>query len=299
MISNQELKIPTNSYGDITLTAKWEGNSYTITTNENEGTLVPDLSYTTQEVDQTITLEIPTRNGYTFGGWEISSDNASATLLSNETLNIPANSYGNITLTAKWEVIIYMVTTDENGGTTLIISANSYGNITLKDKWERRTYQIEINENGGSAVSNLTYKTGDEAQTVPLNIPIREGYTFDGWEISGEYVSEGTILVENAELTIPANTYGNIILDAKWIGNVYMITTDENGGSEVENPTYTVLGIDQEIDIIVPTKEGYIFVGWEISEEYNDLVSINSNTKILILANTYGEFVLTAQWLEE
>ena len=94
--------------GDITLTAKWNINKYTVAFNTDGGTPVPPA----QEVEYGLTATepaAPEKTGYTFDGW----------YLGNEKYDFSAAVEQNITLTAKWTQNTYTVTFDPNGGNEL------------------------------------------------------------------------------------------------------------------------------------------------------------------------------------
>ena len=81
--------------GDITLTAKWNINKYTVTFNSYGGTPVPPA----QEVEYGLTAtkpDAPTLKGYTFAFWYLGDDEQNATAYD---FNTPVTE--NITLTAK------------------------------------------------------------------------------------------------------------------------------------------------------------------------------------------------------
>lgn len=83
---------------NITLTAKWNINKYTVTFNSYGGTPVPP----TQEVEYGLTATepaAPEKTGYTFDGW----------YLGDEKYDFSAAVEQNITLTAKWEKKTYKV----------------------------------------------------------------------------------------------------------------------------------------------------------------------------------------------
>jgi uncharacterized repeat protein (TIGR02543 family) len=82
---------------DITLTAHWDIITYEITYELNGGTNHPDNpdSYTIES--PTITLQDPTRAGYTFAGW-VEGNNV-----------IETGSTGNLTFTAQWSVGIKVI----------------------------------------------------------------------------------------------------------------------------------------------------------------------------------------------
>ena len=71
--------------------------------------------------------------------------------------------------------------------------SGKYGNATVKANWAPTVYTITLDENGGNAVADTTYTT--EGGVIPA-APVREGYTFSGWDKqAGVYViKEDTIV---------------------------------------------------------------------------------------------------------
>ena len=96
---------------DLTLTAKWQLNQYTITFDTAGGSEVPSI---TQDYGTAITPPAaPTRTGYTFVGWDRESPTT-----------MPA---GDMTITARWQVNQYTITfKPENGGQDIVIKQD-YG----------------------------------------------------------------------------------------------------------------------------------------------------------------------------
>ena len=96
---------------DLTLTAKWQINQYTITFDTAGGSEVPSI---TQDYGTAITPPAaPTRTGYTFAGWDREIPTA-----------MPAE---NMTITARWQVNQYTITfKPENGGQDIVIKQD-YG----------------------------------------------------------------------------------------------------------------------------------------------------------------------------
>ena len=86
---------------DMTLTAKWTANQYTITFDTDGGSAVAPI---TQDYGTAITApEAPTKTGYTFAGWNPVLPAA-----------MPAE---NLTITAQWSPDIYAITYNLDGGT--------------------------------------------------------------------------------------------------------------------------------------------------------------------------------------
>ncbi len=282
---------------DITLYAKWTLSEYSITYNLNGGTAADGApeSYTAR--DQDITLSVPTRVNYTFGGWYENENLEGNALTEIDTLRAE-----NITLYAKWTAIPYSITYRFNGGATTDMTIESYTvededitlpiptranytfggwyesesltgdavtvidtargeNITLYAKWTAIPYSITYHFNGG-ATTDMTiesYTVEDEDITLP--IPTRANYTFGGW-----YESES--LTGNAVTVIDTARGENITLHAKWTATPYSITYYFNGGAttDVTIKSYTVE--DEGITLPIPTRANHTFGGWYESESF-------------------------------
>ena len=174
--------------------AKWEINQYTITVKPENGKA--DITIT-QDYGTPITAPAdPTREGYTFIGWDKA---------------IPATMPAeNVTVTAQWEINRYTVTFDTAGGSEIAPITQDYGtaiaapadptregytfigwdreipatmpaeNVTLTAQWEINRYTVTFDTNGGSEIAPITQDYGT-AITAPAD-PTREGYTFIGWD---------------------------------------------------------------------------------------------------------------------
>ena len=237
--------------------AKWEINQYTITFDTAGGSTVASI---TQDYGTAITAPAdPTREGYTFIGW----DKAIPTTM-------PAE---NMTITAKWKVNQYTITFDTNGGSEITPITQDYGtaitapanptregytfigwdkaipatmpaeNMIITAKWKVNQYTITFDSNGGSEIAPITQDYGT-AIAAPAD-PTREGYTFIGWD-------------KAIPTTMPAE---NMTVTAQWEINQYTITFDTAGGSEIAPITQDYgTAITTPAD---PTREGYTFIGWD------------------------------------
>ena len=217
---------------DLTLTAKWQINRYTITFDTAGGSEVPSI---TQDYGTAITPPAaPTRTGYTFAGWDRESPTT-----------MPAE---NITLTARWTVNQYTITfKPENGGQDIVIKQD-YGtaitapanptktgytfagwdktipatmpaeNITLTARWQVNQYTITFKpENGGQdIVIKQDYGT---AITAPAN-PTKTGYTFAGWD-------------KTIPSTMPA---GDMTITARWTENRVIVIIRPDDSKDEPDP---------------------------------------------------------------
>ena len=293
---------------NMTVTAQWTVNRYTITFDTDGGSEVAPI---TQDYGSAITAPAaPTREGYTFTGWD---------------KTIPATMpAGDMTITAQWTVNQYTITYDLDGGTaegnpdtytvetdaftlknptrpgytftgwsgtgltgednlTVTIPKGSTGNRSYTAHWSLNTYSITYDLNGGTASGNPTSYTVESA-TITLNQPTKTGYTFTGWsgtDLTGE---------DNLTVTIPAGSIGNRSYIAHWSLNTYSITYDLDGGTALGNPDfYTVES--SAITLNEPTKAGYVFTGWSGT----DLVG-EDNLTVTIPAGSIGDRRYTAHW---
>ena len=294
---------------NITVTAQWEINRYTITFDTAGGSEIAPI---TQDYGTNITAPAnPTRKGYTFKGWDKEIP---------ETM--PAE---NITVKAQWEINRYTITFDTAGGSEIAPITQDYGtnitapanptrkgytfkgwdkeipetmpaeNMTVKAQWEINQYAITFDTNGGSEIAPITQDYGT-AITAPAD-PTREGYTFIGWD-------------RDIPEIMPAE---NITVTAQWEINRYTITFDTNGGSEIApitqdygtnitapaDPTregYTFIGWDKAIPTTMPAENITVTAQWKDSEKPTGEIKINENSWKAFLNNiTFGLFFKDTQ----
>ena len=94
--TTQVTEITQGTTGNITLYAKWELVSYTITYELYGGTNAPENPAGYNVETETITLKAPVKPGYTFEGWYKDGE------FTTQVTEIPQGSTGDITLYAKW-----------------------------------------------------------------------------------------------------------------------------------------------------------------------------------------------------
>lgn len=223
--------------GDITLTALWEKPAeYTVTFDTQGGT--PVASQTVTENGTVTRPADPTRDGYTFKGWQLDGADYDFTT--------PVTA--DITLTAVWEEntppapVMHKVTVKPNNGSNPTVyevedgqpftqpadpTRDGYtfngwtldgepydfsqpvtGDITLEAQWEENetpapvTHTVKFRTNGGSAIPMQTVEDGKTA-SKPTD-PTRPGHVFAGWLLDGQPYNFSTPVT------------GDIVLDAAW-----------------------------------------------------------------------------------
>ena len=266
--------------------AKWEINQYTITVKPENGKA--DITIT-QDYGTPITAPAdPTREGYTFAGWDKA---------------IPATMPAeNMTITAQWTINQYTITFDTAGGSEIAPITQDYGtpitapaapirtgytfagwspalpatmpaeNMTVTAQWTVNQYTITFDTAGGSAIAPITQDYGT-AITAPAD-PTRNGYTFVGWSPA-------------LPATMPAE---NMTVTAQWRVNRYTITYDLDRGTADDNPTgYTVE--TETFTLKNPTRPGYIFSGWSGTG-----LTGEDNLTVTIPKGSTGNRSYTAHW---
>ena len=201
-----------NGPATIILTAQWSINQYTVYF-ENDNDLTADI---TQDYDTSIDKPTdPLINGYTLENWYYDS------------------AFTNV---VTWPIVV------------------GASNITLYAKFNGNSYNITFNENGGTEVTNRTYNTSPSGQQITL-IPgtkTIDGFIieFNRWEITTQTSGANSSIIGNI-LTIPANAYGNIEIEAIWgiatrkiyLGGVELAAQKIKAGSQDVNK---IIYIDDE-----------------------------------------------------
>lgn len=309
----------------ITLYAKWEINKYTVTFDFNTG---KPSTPKTEEVEYGNPVSEPTKptnTGYTFGGWYTNQDCTAGhefTFGADGKSTTPITDH--IKLYAKWTKNSYTVTFDVDGQTDLISSVsvehgngvskptdptkegytfdgwytdaaytNKYtlwgdsitGNTTFYARWNVNQYALTIHYTD----TDSTSKPYDYGTTIKLDIPQRDGYTFDGWIVQTEddKIEAPTLnLNQNLqyEFTMPAS---NVTLTAKWLKDAYTVTFN---GMEHELDIVRInvkrnTPVDKPAD---PVDDGYTFHGWYTDKDCTTAFDFN----IPITADT----TLYAKW---
>jgi uncharacterized repeat protein (TIGR02543 family) len=215
------------------LYAQWKKINYTITYNVAGGTNNKD-NPVTYNVDSTVALSAPAKNGYIFAGWYSDSS------FKNKVTGISKGNTGNKTFYAKWEPIKYSIVFKGNGNTSGSMK-------TMKN-----------------CSYNLTY-------SLSQNGFVRNGYTFTGWNTQAN--GSGKSYTDNTKIkNLTAKNKGKITLYAQWKPVKYKITYVLNGGTNsTKNPAG--YNTTQDISLKKPVKAGYTFKGWYSDKGFNNKVT--------------------------
>ena len=138
------------------------------------------------------------------------------------------------------------------------------------------TYYLTLDGVGGKV--NGKYEmtmtsSSNDFQTVDLTqyVPVREGYTFVGWDLNGEFVTEisADCFKESDAVKVLATFTANAFYDSDIV-----LTLNANGGtldgSEAKKYDYTGgrdSGALMSLLPYVPVREGYTFNGWNTKSD--------------------------------
>ena len=198
--------------GNMTLTAKWTANSYTITFDTDGGSAIEPI---TQGYGTTIKAPTaPTKTGYTFMGWNPALP-----------ATMPAE---NMTIKAQWRINQYTITFDTDGGSAIAPITQDYGtqitapadptregytfigwdkaipatmpaeSITITAQWkdsEKPTGEIKISKNSWkSFLNNITFGLFfKDTQTVTINAADNSGTVFVSYLVTHQDLSEAEL----------------------------------------------------------------------------------------------------------
>ena len=243
--------------GDVTYTAQYTKTpiKYTLTLVNGSSSKTVEYSVTSEK-----TLGAPTKTGYTFAGWLVT------------------------TAGGNWSTGNTFSSSDTTSG--------KYGNAALTAQWTANTYTVKFDANGGSGTMNDETFTYDKSQALTANEFTRTGYTFAGWAAS----STGAKVYDNGQSVKNLASSGTATLYAVWTANTYTVKFNSNGGSGTMSDETFTYDQSKALTANAFTRTGYMFSGWNTSSDGNG-TSYSDSASVKNLASADGSSAtLYAQW---
>ena len=180
-------------------------NQYTLTIDPSGGTWNDSTSASAviRNYRETYSLSKPTRTGYTFAGWS---------------------------LTTK-----YPDTCNDECKDKIEENVYTFGSISgsIKANWTENTYTVKFNANSGTGTMSDQSFDYTESKALTANTFTRTGYTFTGWSTS----ANGSVVYKDEQSVskLTSTNNGVVNLYAKWDGNVYKIALNNTDTSFVSD----------------------------------------------------------------
>lgn len=185
--TSKNVKIPTGSIGERSYVAHFTPITYRIDYELNGGSATNPSTYTIES--NTITLNNPTKTGYTFTGWsgtDLVGDD-------NQSVSIPTGSIGNRSYEAHYSLNTYTITYDYNEGALNPGETNpgsyTYESETITFKTPKKTGYTFRNYtlyNTSTIIDSIpTHSTGDKKLVANYDIDRYNIYFYNGEELFG------------------------------------------------------------------------------------------------------------------
>ena len=220
---------------DVMLYAHWTANTYQVTFDAQGGNEIAPMSVRADEV--VTDLPTPERTDYAFDGWYTKADGGKKVT--------ELSTVKDVTLYAHWKLSHYTLTFDSQGGTEVqpitenidtpftsmptttktnyvftgwytkpeggirVTSVTDGKSMKLYAHWSEATYVLTFNSNGGDSVPAIRFAATEGVPADKMPVPVRDGYTFNGWFTA----TEGGDKVESYMTTADATLY------AQWTKN--------------------------------------------------------------------------------
>lgn len=236
---------------DVMLYAHWTANTYQVTFDAQGGNEIAPMSVRADEV--VTDLPTPERTDYAFDGWYTKADGGKKVT--------ELSTVKDVTLYAHWKLSHYTLTFDSQGGTEVqpitenietpftsmptttktnyvftgwytkpeggirVTSVTDGKSMKLYAHWSEATYVLTFNANGGDSVPAIRFAATEGVPADKMPVPVRDGYTFNGWFTA----TEGGDKVESYMTTADATLY------AQWTKNDTTKPDDGSGSTDAKD----------------------------------------------------------------
>ena len=321
----------------VDLYALWSKDTYTITYDLNGGTNNPNNPDKFQVDTPAITLQDPTKPGYTFTGWTGPNGNTPQ-----KDVQIVPGTTGDKTYTANWSAKHYQVTYKANGGdgedvtqdvtydsawTTKdgsVFTKTGYtltgwkaedgtgyslnmaqgawkrtDNLVLNAVWTANGYTVRFDANSGAGTMADEAMVYDVEKALTANSFAKTGYLFTGWNTAAN--GSGTSYTDGAAVKNLTSVSGGVVtLYAQWNAITYKIHFDGNGATGGSMADHQVITYDQNTALTSNgfLWQGYTFHGWNTQKDGKGTGYADQAQVLNLSATQDAVITLYAVWSE-
>lgn len=285
--------------GNLSYTANWSANQYTISYDANGGTGTMSVDTATYNENYVTKTNQFTRTGYEFIGWTENADGTGGKWTSWIGKPWKWTYTKNITLYAQWEAKTYTITYEPNGGIgvryTQTAAYDTYFK-TAKNQFTRTGYTFagfsDLNGHVGSYARLSKKSLLNDVLKNPWHLSKIDSeyrfynYTDKVWETYCLIYWEGPYNV----------SYGcspsNFTMSARWKANNYTVTLDYKKSISSSYEKTIVATYDSAYGKLPqPVLPGWTFKGWNTKADGTG-VTVTEDT----VYKTAGDSILYAQW---
>lgn len=285
--------------GNLSYTANWSANQYTISYDANGGTGTMDTDTATYNENYVTKTNQFTRTGYEFIGWTENADGTGGKWTSWIGKPWKWTYTKNITLYAQWEAKTYTITYEPNGGIgvryTQTAAYDTYFK-TAKNQFTRTGYTFagfsDLNGHVGSYAKLIKKSLLNDVLKNPWHLSKIDSeyrfynYTDKVWETYCLIYWEGPYNV----------SYGcspsNFTMSARWKANNYTVTLDYKKSISSSYEKTIVATYDSAYGKLPqPVLPGWTFKGWNTKADGTG-ATVTEDT----VYKTAGDSILYAQW---
>ena len=243
---------------DTILYAQWTPKSYSVHFDSNGGSgLMNDMNRLIND-NRPLTANTYVKVGYTFTGWNTSSDGKGTSYSEGATDNL-SDKHGDI--------------------------------VTLYAQWTPNKYNVSFDANGGSGnMEDMLNREYDDNMSLTANTLTFDEHTFSGWNTQAD--GNGTSYANESYDNITSEDGVTVILYAQWDAVFYDIkTSDDGNGSASASATSGIKGTN--ISLTATPNDGYKFAGWEVVSGDATINDVSSATTTLLIGTSDVEVKAT------
>lgn len=251
--------LTTEDGATVDLYARWQANNYKIAYNLDGGTYGTSHP-TSADYDTMVTIDNPSKSGYTFTGWTITG--------------YDPNTSGHSAVA--W--------TGETGASFKNLASTEGKTVTFTATWvQKNVHLVTISGRGIKLSKPLSYD-GHVGETKRITAELKPGYRFVNWT---NYYNANEVIstdkdfdykITDKDYDNSLSNKGGTYLKSNAVPIDYTITYKLNGGTASNPASYNVES--NTFTLNNPTRAGYTFAGWCESKDTSYVYNRNANEVI-------------------